>query len=76
MTMTDAQKLSDILSLPPQRRLEIAAAIWDSLADAPETVPIPPWHTALIAERLAEDEAAKEPGLSWDEARRRIEGSA
>lgn len=71
--MTDTHRLAEILALSREQRLEIAAAIWDSLAENAEAVPMPPWHRDLLEERLEEDAAAPEPGLSWSEARRRIE---
>jgi putative addiction module component (TIGR02574 family) len=32
--------LSELLQLPPDQRLQLVEAIWDSLAEVPEAVPI------------------------------------
>jgi putative addiction module component (TIGR02574 family) len=71
--MTVAQQLDELLSLPPDRRLAIMEAIWDSLAAAPEHVPIPDWHREILEQRLAEDDADLSPGESWSDVRSRIE---
>lgn len=66
-------RISDILALPAEERLEIAEAIWDSLAAIPGAVPIPDWHHALVEERLAADLGDETPPRSWADVRRKIE---
>ena len=73
--MNDISKLKDILELSVAQRLEIAAAIWDSLAAAPGNVPVPDWHREIVEQRL-EDDDAETTGESWSDVRRRIEGSS
>jgi putative addiction module component (TIGR02574 family) len=72
--MSEHPKLTELLQLPPEQRLELIEAIWDSLAATPEQVPIPDWHLRIIEERMADDERDPEPGDDWPTVRRRIEG--
>lgn len=71
--MTQHPRLAEILELPPEERLALAAAIWDSLASTPELVPIPDWHRELVADRIDEDESDPASVESWDVVRQRIE---
>lgn len=74
--MNDLPKLKDILGLPVRERLALVSAIWDSLAAAPESVPVPDWHRGIVEERLAEDDAGLLPGETFAQLRRRLEGGA
>lgn len=65
--------IADILALPAAERLEIAEAIWDSLAGVPDAIPVPDWHKTILQDRLAEDLADDTPPQGWDDARRKIE---
>ncbi len=59
-----------ILQLPPSERLQLLEDIWDSLAVAPEDVPVPDWHREELDRRL--DQPAPGPGLTWDDARAKL----
>jgi putative addiction module component (TIGR02574 family) len=62
-------QLAELLALPPAERLSIAEALWESLADELDALPVPDWHAAELDRRR---EAAKEsPGAvsTWDEVR-------
>ena len=50
-------------------------ALGDSLAAAPEHVPVPDWHKALIDERIAEDDADQTAGEGLSAIRSRLENS-
>ena len=67
------QLLGPLLELPPEDRLSIIEALWDSLAKEPAAVPMPDWHRDLLGQRIAEDEVDSSPGESWPDLRRRIE---
>ena len=68
--MTPKALRDEILQLPPSERLKLLEEIWDSLATAPEDVPIPDWHKAELDRRL--DHPASGPGKSWDEVRAKL----
>jgi len=63
--------VQELLRLPPQERLEIAQALWDSLEpeDEVQFVSIPQWQRRILQERL--DDLASNPGdeQTWDEVR-------
>ena len=65
--------IAEILRLSAAERLALSAAIWDSLAEKPEAVPVPDWQLELLAERLDEDERDTGPAQSWTDIRRQIE---
>ncbi len=71
--MTQHPKLAELLQLEPEERLALVEAIWDSLAESPEAVPIPDWHRQELADRLAADDNDETPGESWGTLRERIE---
>lgn len=71
--MTDAPKIERVLALPAKERLAIAEAIWESLVGTPDAIPVPEWHTELLAERLAAEKEDPRLGEPWPNVRRRIE---
>ncbi len=74
--MIDAPTIERLLALPPEDRLALVEALWDSLAADPRSVPVPEWHMEILAERLDEAGRDDDPGESWETVRRRVEGGA
>ena len=72
--MSSDIRLAELLRLPPDERLAIAAAIWDSLVATPDAVPVPDWHRDILDARLDEEQSSNAPGETWPDLRRRIEG--
>jgi putative addiction module component (TIGR02574 family) len=70
--MTKEQLRQEVLELPIGDRLELAEVIWESLDQEQAQPPIPDWQRRLLDERIAEDDAATEPGSPWHEVKRRI----
>lgn len=64
-----AAALDELLKLPPDQRLDLIEALWDSL-DAKD-VPMPDWHKDLIDEREAIEEA--DLGDTWEVVKARLE---
>ena len=62
MTKTELER--QVLELPEEERLEVAEAIWASLA---ENRPLAEWQKELLDERLAASE--NEPGKDWEDFR-------
>ncbi|MFO0810428.1 MAG: addiction module protein [Gemmataceae bacterium] len=61
--------LAELLALPAAEKLDIVEALWNSLADDPDALPVPEWHAAELDRRR---EAAKDtPGAvsTWDEVK-------
>jgi putative addiction module component (TIGR02574 family) len=53
-------------------RLELIAAIWDSIPDTQEALPVPEWHRQELERRLAAAEATPGAGTPWEEVRARL----
>ena len=52
-----ASLVADILELPVAERVRLVEAIWDSIAAAPEGIPLTEWQREELDRRLAEFEA-------------------
>lgn len=62
--MTD---LSRLLMLPPAERLQLVEALWDSLLEVPEVVPIDDDLREELDRRLAEYQADPSTAKPWAE---------
>jgi putative addiction module component (TIGR02574 family) len=60
--------------LSPAERLDLIAAIWDSLSDSLEELPMPEWHRRELERRLAACEADPTAGSTWEEVKARLRG--
>ena len=67
--------LLDISRLTPDERIDLAEALWDSLAATPEAVPLTDAQAQELDRRLEAYRKDQNPGLPWREALRRIEES-
>jgi putative addiction module component (TIGR02574 family) len=65
-TVEDIIAAASSLSAP--ERLQLVEAIWDSLLESPDTIPVPDWHRQVL------DERRKSPAemLDWEEVRARL----
>lgn len=70
--MTKDELKREALKLPPEERLKLAEALWESLERDGIQPEIPQWQRDLLDERLAEAEANPEAMEPWDEVKRRI----
>jgi putative addiction module component (TIGR02574 family) len=68
-----AKLLEEVQHLPVRERIELAEAIWDTVAEdaAPEQVPVSAAHRAELDRRLADLEATPDTGRPWKEVRGR-----
>ena len=53
-------------------RLDLISAIWDSIPDTTEALPIPEWHREELERRLADCEAHPEASIPWEEVKARL----
>lgn len=68
-------RLSDLLQLPPDQRLELAMALWDSIERAPEAelaFPLTPELRAELDRRLAEHRADPGSAVTWEAFERQL----
>jgi putative addiction module component (TIGR02574 family) len=53
-------------------KIDYLQSLWDRIAAAPDTVPVPDWHREIIDERVKDFEAAPTAGESWDVVQERL----
>ena len=63
---------SELLTLPPSERLQLVEAIWDSLVEVPESVPIDDHLRAELDRRLAAYYANPSSARPWDEIKKEL----
>ena len=65
--------LDELLDLPAAERIEIAQAIWDSIAADAERWPISDAQRAELDRRLEAYERDPNAGVSWESLKRSLE---
>lgn len=63
----------DFSRMTPDERIELAEELWDSLAEAPEAVPLTEAQAKELDRRLEAYRRDGNPGTPWTEALRKIE---
>jgi len=68
--------LSELFKLPPDRRAELAMALWESLSESEreEQLVLTPEQETEIDRRWAEHVRNPESAISWEEVRRKLQG--
>ncbi len=64
--------LDDLLKLPPAERAELAIALWDSLANASDALPLTDEQKAELDRRVADHDADPSTAVPWEEVRRQL----
>lgn len=67
--------LEEAQRLPVEERIELAGAIWDTVAEdaGTDALPVSAAHRSELDRRLADLEADPTAGRSWGEVRERLE---
>ncbi|HWB78179.1 MAG TPA: addiction module protein [Nannocystaceae bacterium] len=55
--------------LPIEEKIAYVQALWDLIAQEPSDIPVPAWHEAVIAQRLAEARSSAARVRPWSEVR-------
>ena len=71
-----ARPLADLTQLPPEERIELAEALWDSLEGDPALVPLTEAQQEELDRRVLAYESDRDPGSPWREVLERIETRA
>jgi putative addiction module component (TIGR02574 family) len=66
------QEFSQLFELSVSQKLQLVEDLWDSIAAAPQSVPMPEWQKEELARRKAEYLQNPESGIPWEEAKERI----
>ena len=64
--------LDDLLKLPAAERAELAIALWDSLGEAADALPLTEEQKAELDRRVADHDADPSTAVPWEEVRRRL----
>ena len=64
--------IAEIPALPVAERMRLIDAIWDSIAAAPDALPLTQWQKDELDRRLAEFESDPDSGASLEEVFARI----
>ena len=72
--MRAVKDLSQLLELPASERLQLVEAIWDSLVEVPEAVPVSDDLREELDRRLAAYYADPSSARPWDEIRDELFG--
>lgn len=75
LSVMKARILEEVQHLPVEQRIELAEAIWDTIAEDADVaaLPVPEAHRAELDRRLADWTADPDAGSSWEEVRGRLE---
>lgn len=70
----NAELLNEVMRMPVDQRIELAGAIWDTIAEdaSPKVLPLPDEHRLELDRRLADLEANPRAGGPWEEVRSRL----
>ena len=56
-------------------KLQLVEELWDQIAAAPESLPVPDWQKEELDRRKAQYQANPDSGMNWEDAKRHIRGS-
>jgi putative addiction module component (TIGR02574 family) len=65
--------LAQAAKLSVSERIELAEAIWDTVVEEPEALPLPDSHREELDRRLEDLERDPDAGSPWEEVRARLE---
>lgn len=65
--------IEDIRTLSVEERLQLISALWDSLSDAPEDIPLTDAQRRELDRRLERYQRGQTQLHSWEDVRARIE---
>jgi len=70
--MNHPSEFAALFKLPPEERLELAQALWDSLEEDNAEFALPQWQLDELESRLARYKAGETKLFTWDEVRQRL----
>jgi putative addiction module component (TIGR02574 family) len=63
---------AEINRLTPEEKLRLIGELWDTLAQNPAQLPLPPEHERALAEDQVAYRADPDAGASWSQVKQRI----
>ncbi len=60
------------MGLSVDEKLELISALWDSMAEHPEGIPVPDWQVKELERRIESQRKNPQPGQTWEEVKSEI----
>lgn len=60
------------MGLSVEEKLNLISALWDSMTEDPDKLPVPAWQLEELERRIALQRTNPQPGQSWEEVKREI----
>jgi len=70
--MNHPSEFSALFKLSPEKRLELAQALWDSIEEDGAELALPQWQLDELEARIARYKAGGTKLHSWDEVKQRL----
>jgi putative addiction module component (TIGR02574 family) len=67
-----ATVLEQAMRLSVEEKLALISALWDSMAEHPERIPVPEWQLKELERRIEAQRKNPQPGQTWAEVNREI----
>jgi putative addiction module component (TIGR02574 family) len=67
-----ATVLEQAMHLSVDEKLDLISALWDSMAQHPESIPVPDWQIKELERRIEAQRKDPQPGQPSDEVKREI----
>jgi putative addiction module component (TIGR02574 family) len=64
--------MEQAMVLSVDEKLQLIAALWDSMASKPENIPVPDWQMQELERRIESQRTNPQPGQTWEEVKREI----
>jgi putative addiction module component (TIGR02574 family) len=64
----------ELFALGFEDKLRIVEALWDSIAQRPESIPVPEWQKQELDRRKTAAQSNLQDGITWEQAKAQIRG--
>jgi putative addiction module component (TIGR02574 family) len=64
--------LEQAMHLSVEEKLDLISAIWESMTEHPESIPVPGWQLKELERRIEAPRNDPQPGQTWSEVKREI----
>ena len=67
-----ATVLEQAMHLSIEEKLDLISALWESMSEHPESIPVPAWQLKELERRIEAQRLNPQPGEIWDEVKREL----
>ena len=72
--MTHPSEFAALFLLPIEQRIQLAEALWESVADETPALPVPQWQLEELRRRASRYEAGTAKTLTWEAVKLKMSG--